>query len=733
MKFFLFTTLILIHSCLFAQTTSSSTEKDTSVPRLRELNVINVTGKKAALQVRQDRTVLDLSKSAGATGVDVLTAIGQMPGVRITNTGIAIAGRGSLKVMVNGRLIQLSGTDLLRFLKSMSANQVSKIEVIKVPPASLDAEGNAGLINIVTRRSKQKGFSGNAQASGKHWIHHKAEIYGTKNYYAANASADLNYNAEKWSAYANLNTDRDHHLEGFETDLFYPAQRWLQTDTGNYTYRNFNGMAGIDYKLRNATVGLSYAGGRSVYDGSDNVNNPVYNKAGSLDSTLHTYATYHPVALSNALGIHADVRLDTSGKKLSFNADYFNYYRTDQSNFESHSFLPNNPSTAAGTTRYYDNNKQHIIVYTIKTDLVIPTAFAQWSFGGKLSFIDNYSNAFYYDKDAQGHLTYNNILSNEFDYKENTQALYAGIDKAKDRWKLNAGLRAEYTETKGYSYTLGQTTRKEYLKLFPSVLLSFQRNKDNNFSFSFGRRINRPTFWNLNPFKSLFTSTSYGEGNPYLQPEYNTNLDLSHTFRNALTSSLFFSITDNGFNNATIANTDTSLVYTIPLNFIKTYRYGISESFSLRRFRWLENNVLVSAYHTDAYSSIPQFQDIHGYGLYISMNNTFYLDREKNFAGVLNGWYQFPEVDHIGRSLPYYKVDFGLSASILKKAMTINLLLNDVFRSSALAFTSAVNGIPQQFTNFQINRWVQLTMSYKFGGKGTTERSSSNMDERNRI
>ena len=115
------------------------------------------------------------------------------------------------------------------------------------------------------------------------------------------------------------------------------------------------------------------------------------------------------------------------------------------------------------------------------------------------------------------------------------------------------------------------------------------------------------------------------------------------------------------------------------------------------------------------------------------MNNTFYLDREKNFAGVLNGWYQFPEVDHIGRSLPYYKVDFGLSASILKKTMTINLLLNDVFRSSALAFTSAVNGIPQQFTNFQINRWVQLTMSYKFGGKGTTERSSSNMDERNRI
>ena len=731
MKFFLFATLIVIHSSLSAQTTSSSTEKDTSRPK--ELNAVIVTGKKAALQVHPDKTVLDLSKSARAIGVDVLTAIGQVPGVRVTNNEIAIAGKGSLKVMVDGRLIQLSGTDLLRFLKSMSANQVDKIEVIKVPPASLDAEGNAGLINIITRHSKQKGFSGNAQASGRHWIHHKAEIYGTKNYYAANASADLNYNAEKWSAYANLNTDRDHHLEGFETDLFYPTQRWLQTDTGNYISRNYNGMAGIDYKLRNAAIGVSYSGGYTLYDGSDNVNNPVYNKAGSLDSTLHTYATYHPVALSNALGIHADIRLDTSGKKLSFNADYFNYYRTDRSNFESHSFLPEDPSTPAGTTQYYDNNKQNIIVYTIKTDVVIPTAFAQWSFGGKLSFIDNYSNAFYYDKDAQGDLTYNNDLSNEFDYRENTQALYAGVDKEKGRWKLNAGLRAEYTETKGYSYTLRQTTRKEYLKLFPSILLSFQHDKDNSFSVTFGRRINRPSFWNLNPFKSLFTSTSYGEGNPYLQPEYNTNLDLSHTFKNILTSSLFFSMTDNGFNNATIARTDTSLVYTIPLNFIKTYRYGVSENFSLRHFRWLENNILVSAYHTDAYSSLPAFQDIHGYGFYISMNNTFYFDSGKNFAGVVNGWYQFPEVDHIGRSDPYYKVDLGISASILKKAMTINLFLNDAFRSSALAFTSTVNGIPQKFTNFQINRWVQLTMSYKFGGKSAEERSSSNMEERKRI
>jgi len=700
-----------------------------------QLGEVVVIANKAAVENNQEKLVYNVSANITATSTDALTAIGKVPGVKVNGDDISIVGKGKVRVMVNDRVVQLAGTDLARYLKSISANQISKIEVIKNPSANYDADGNAGLINITTKRSSKQGFSGNVQLSDRQSLHSPANVFGTSNYWLAAGSANLNYNADKWSAYTNVSMDHDHELEGFETDVFYPKQSWLQTDTGNYRGHNFNIIAGVDYKVSpKTTIGLSYLGGKSVYDGSDHVNNPVYNTSGGLDSTLRTYATYHPIAISNSGNAHAMINFDTTGKKLVLNADYFNYNRNDRSDFESNSYLPNGQVIPASNTRYFDTNKQLINLYTFKADAEIPTSFAKLAFGGKLSFINNYSNAYYYDKGANDELTYNTNLSNEFRYIENTQSLYINLNKEKDKWKYQAGLRAEYTETKGTSYTLKQVNTKKYLQLFPSVLISYQADTANSYSLSFGRRINRPTFWNLNPFKSLFTAYSYGEGNPFLQPEYNSNLELSHTYKNILTSGLFLNITDNGFNNLTIASADTNLVRTIPLNFIKTYRVGVSENLSLHLFSWLDNNNQATFYHTDAHSSLSYIKSISGYGAYLATNNTAYFNAGKTFAAAVNLWYQFPEVDHIGRSDAYYKLDIGFTALAMQKKLNITLNLNDAFRSSASAVTTTVNGIRSKFTNFQLNRFVQLALSYRFGRETTAEkRDTGNEEERGRI
>lgn len=698
------------------------------------LDEVNVVANKSTLENNAEKLTYNLSNSISATGADGLTAVSQIPGVKVNNDEISSAGKGLLKVMVNGQLIQLTGLDLMRYLKSMSANQISKIELIKNPSASFDADGNAGIINIVTKQSKKQGYSGNVQASGKHWIHDQRSIYGISNFYALNGSANLNYNSEKVSVYGNLNLDQDHHLEGFQTDLYYPKQTWMQTDTGVYSYRNINLIAGADFVVSKKTsLGFSYQGGRNIYDGYDRVNNPIYNNStGGLDSTLKTYATYHPIARSNSINMHTVVNFDTTGKKLLLNADYYNYYRTDVSDFDSKSFLPNS-SAPVGTTRYYDTNKQNINVYTFKADAEIPTAIGTWAFGGKLSFIDNYSNAFYYKK-IREELVYDTNLSNEFDYKENTQALYTNFNGEKGKWKYQAGLRAEITQTKGYSYTAKQTTEVDYIKLFPSLLVSYQSDTDNSLSFSFGRRINRPSFWNLNPFKSLYTAYTYGQGNPYLQPEYNSNFELTHAYKSVLTSSAFLNITNNGFNYVTIARPDTNLVYTTPINFLKTYRYGISESFSLTAFSWLQNNNQFTVYRTNSYSNNSSFVDIKGFGAYLATNNTIYFNSDKTFAAAANFWYQFPEVNHISRSEAYYKLDLGLTALAFKKNLNITLNVNDVLRSSAMATTTVVNGMKQKFTNFQINRFAQLSLSYRFGNKDSKskDRQTGNEDERKR-
>ncbi|WP_143307501.1 TonB-dependent receptor domain-containing protein [Chitinophaga vietnamensis] len=709
-----------------------TTIRITMQPLNAKLGEVTVTAVKAAISNNPDKLVYNVASSITAAGSDALTALSQVPGIRISDNEIGIAGKGAVKVMVNGRLVQLTGIDLLRYLKSMAANQVSKIELIKNPGAAYDAEGNAGLINITTKQGRQQGFSGNVQASGKQWFHNPPVVYGRSDYEAADLSATADYNKGRWAAYGGISLDQDRHLEGFRTDIRYPHQFWTQSDTGVYTYHNINLTAGVDYQLGSkAAIGVNYQGSKNKYEGSDHVTNPIYNNDGQLDSLMKTFATYYPIAQSHALNLHSTLNFDTSGRRLLLNADYFNYYRTDKSDFESNTFMPGDEHPS-GITRYYDHTRQLINIYTFKADVEYPTSFARWMFGGKLSFIDNQSYAFYYNKLSGNQLVFNPDLSNEFDYKENTQALYASMNKEAGNWKYEAGLRGELTQTNGYSYTLNQRTPQHYFRLFPSLSVSWQVNKDNGLSLTFGRRINRPSFWNLNPYKSLYTSYSFGEGNPFLQPEYNTNAELSHNWKGILTSALFLHITDDGFNAVTIARADTNLVYTKPFNFIRTCRYGFTENIVLPFFNWLDNNNQISVYYTDARSSLPEVDGIRGWGLYLATNNNIWFNKNKTLGGAINGWYQFPEIDHIGRTGVSYKLDLGFKASVLQKKMDISLTMSDLFMSSAIKVSSTVMGMPQEVTNFQLNRYLMLNLSYRFGGAHKARNSDTGNEEEKR-
>src|SRR5205807_1451472 len=133
--------------------------------------------------------------------------------------------------------------------------------------------------------------------------------YGIKTFGELNGSANVAYNGNKWSVYSSFNHVRDRHLEGFQFDVYYPRQHWLQTDTGLYTHNAYTALVGVDYKVSSSlTIGASYSGGRDIYDGSDHVRNPIYNASGSIDSLLRTYAHYHPIAIPAALNVYANIK-----------------------------------------------------------------------------------------------------------------------------------------------------------------------------------------------------------------------------------------------------------------------------------------------------------------------------------------------------------------------------------------------------------------------------------------
>src|SRR5262249_47343909 len=151
--------------------------------------------------------------------------------------------------------------------------------------------------------------------------------------------------------------------------------------------------------------------------------------------------------------------------------------------------------------------------------------------------------------------------------------------------------------------------------------------------------------------------------------------------------------TNNGFVNVTFPNADTNLVYTRPENFIRTFRIGLSENIFLQPVSWWETNLLATVYHTDAQSSIAAIKDAKRIGAYVASNNNLYLNQQKTFAAAINFWYQFPEIDHIGRTFRYYKMDIGIKTSAINKKLDIVFNINDVFRSSAMAYAYTVNDI----------------------------------------
>jgi hypothetical protein len=155
----------------------------------------------------------------------------------------------------------------------------------------------------------------------------------------------------------------------------------------------------------------------------------------------------------------------------------------------------------------------------------------------------------------------------------------------------------------------------------------------------------------------------------------------------------------------------------------------------MQPFGWWDNNELLSVYHTNAYSAIKNIRDINGFGYYISSSNNFYFNQGKTVAAAVNFWYQFPEIDHIGRSGKYYKLDLGLKTAAINNKFDISFIINDIFRSSASSVATTVNGIPQQLTNFQFNRFVQLSINYRFGKKSedSGSRSTGNEEEKGRI
>ncbi|MDH6250756.1 outer membrane receptor protein involved in Fe transport [Chryseobacterium sp. H1D6B] len=673
----------------------------------QKIEGVTVTAKKKLFERKVDRLVFNVENSVASQGIDVMEALAKTPMVRATDDAISIAGKSNVAVMINDRLLNLSGQELINYLKTLRSDDIAKIEVITTPPAKYEAEGKSGLINIVMKKNTNLGWNGSIQTSGSYF--YGRPVVGTR------GGASFNYQGNKLSITANLSAgDNNWENTAYNYLTGTTNSNYWNTDTknsSNYKYKGGN-LKG-EYKINDKNlVGFNY--NYSFSNPLEQSENRTYisNEEGMLslfsDNKNKNHRNVH-----NTTAFY-DVKLDTLGSKLSVSANLMlndanarNFYNT----------------VTTSTVSTFTNPISKYRIYSGQADLEKNFAKIKTESGIKFTQIKNDSDFNFFNIE-DGQFIVNKDRTNTFNYNEKNYAAYVSTSfKINEKWDAKAGLRYEYTNLEGVSLNDNSSAKINYGKFFPTAYLSYKANENNTFSLNYSRRITRPYFGNLNPFKYYTSEYEYSTGNPYLLPSFSDNFEFGYVLKNNFNVTLYYNRNKDDWDRIQIV--EGNLKYSIVKNFYNEDQAGINLSYNYNKLKWLESNIFVNGYYAKSKSYLPDAVSAPaGYSANFNIDNNFFLNKEKTLTLMLGLWSNLPNRDGNTYYYANASVYTGMKLNLMQKKLMVNLYLNDVLNTNRNKGIEYYPNYNVDYFSKGITRNMYLSVTYKFGNndvKGATK------------
>jgi len=643
------------------------------------LEEVTVTAKVPFIERKIDRYVVNPEALISNAGTNALELLEKAPGVSLDNNGsILLKGRTGVTIFINDKPSYLSGAELENYLRSLPTGSIKQIEIIENPPAKYEAAGNSGVINIIIKRSTLKGFHGNTALS-----------YRRSRYNGSNNSLNLNYNKNKISLFANiyagfygsfqdLNINRFYKDEN-DTALSSFKQNSFNTRNGKY----LNATTGLDFYPTDATsLGVSYKNANSPTERRVD-NTAIVSDAQDVELQRIVADNLSNISFKNALyNFYINHKIDTSGSKISLDADFVQYTSGNDQNFKNFVYNPDDILT-------YDDLIEGEIpstikIYAAKTDYTKPlNGNTKLEAGLKTAFTKTDNEAIYTNTvDGTTSPDYN--LSNRFLYDEWINAAYLNLNRSFGRFDLQAGLRAESTKLTGEQ--LGNVERPDttftrtYNSLFPTFYASVKLDSAqvNSLTFSYGRRINRPYFQDLNPFISPLDRFTFYSGNPDLLPTFSHNLSLSHSYKGILNTSLSFAKTIDGINE-TLEIRD-EIYYSRPGNIDSNTSINLSINGNFKVNKWYNINSYIELGYLKFDSELyTENLNSSGFYQYASLTNSFQLG--KGWKADVSGQYRSDIVSAQLLIKSFWVANFGVQKKIMDGKGNLKLSVNDIFYS----------------------------------------------------
>lgn len=687
------------------------------------LDEIVVSAQAKVFERKVDRTIFNIEQSVHANNSNAKDLLKLTPGLKVDKDQISLIGKNSMQVMINDKMLPLTGEELINYLNTIPSEMIQKIEIISTPPAKYEASGNSGLINIVLKQAKHNAW--NNQISAGFEATDKA---------LWKVSDVFNYSKDKVTLSTSINASTGYKQQIGKMNLYYPTETWNTIYRETEQKKDLSGSFQLDYQATPKTsFGFQYRGNTNEQKTRDNNQIDVNNAVDNLLKTIDTKGKSSPDFNNHSFNLNLTHKFDTVGTKLNFDLDYFNYrvnkFRVFNTKTATVDNLVNNDQYSQTT------GDQKIDNYSAKIDLEQPLSWVNLSYGAKVSFVKtiNNANSFNFLPDTE---ILNTLQTDHFIYKENIQAAYISATKSiGKKWETQIGLRVESTQTTGESIASQAKEKTNYTKLFPTLYVSYKINEENNISLSANRRINRPSFWQLNPFRWYINEYNYVTGDPNLKPTYVNAVNIAYTFKNKLFINASYSkVTDLASQYPSIDTTNHIQILKQG-NIFNAENTNLSITHIFDTWYWLNSQNTISAF----YNASQLIQDVNletnnGMGYYFNSNNTIQLNADKTFQAQVDFWYQSKLNNGNWKLKPMYGLNLGLKYAMLDKKLNVSAYMNDILRTSHLRAQATADGVKQQYNMYNDNRYFTLGLSYSFGNSKikVTERQGSNKDIINR-
>ena len=697
----------------------------------KNLAAVVVSSKKPLIEQKIDRMVVNVDASVTNVGSTALEVLEKSPGVSVDKDGnISLKGKPSVMVMIDGKPSYLSGAELANLLGNMNSNQLSQIEIMTNPSAKYDAAGNAGVINIKTKKSITQGFNGSVTLN-----------YGLGVYPKTNNSIMLNYRTSKLNTFLNygyiLNKgfmDFDIQRNFFATNGIKISELDQQSNRINQSQNN-NLKLGLDYFINKQTTFGIVATGFIAPQKQDGFTTS-YLKDGNANITSieKTIRTVDNTWKNGSVNLNFHSSFDSSKKDITANFDYLHYDFSGSQNITGFTY---NPNKILQASNYLKNLLPLTIdIYSGRLDYAQPlNNNVKLETGIKSSLVktNNVSNFFNL---LNSSWLNDSVLSNTFNYSENINAAYLNLNKKFGKWMVQAGVRLENTNYNGLQSSLSQKAdssfTRNYTSLFPTAFVSYEMNDNNLFALSIGRRIDRPAYQQLNPFIGFIDKYTYSTGNPFLQPQFSTNIELSHSFKNLLTTTINYSVVHDMINE-TLIHKDSVIIRSVG-NIGTRYNYGITESATIPVSKWYNATVFANLYQNKYTGAINGYAfNAKQLTLSLNVNNQFIFT---------NGWSAELSGNYTSRNrnegqaimLPAGQVSAGIAKQLLNNKASIKFNVRDIFYTQN----------PKEIQNFQDvqstlkisrdTRVFNIAFVYRFGANLKSKPASTlPTDEQQRV